>query len=142
MWRAPERRVRDRASATRRSFLVLLLVLAIGLFPPLSVSAGSWVVVSAYRVGTVTGSVCPSAEYGAFFPGQYGHDQHCVGPGGDAATCGSNHGCISQWNWTNYGGAQRNVLLLPKTWLYTIPCLAQRSGAWTAANYRATMWIR
>ena len=54
MWRAPERRVRDRASATRRSFLVLLLVLAIGLFPPLSVTAGSWVVASAYRVDKVT----------------------------------------------------------------------------------------
>jgi nitrate reductase NapE component len=54
MWRAPERRVRDRASATRRSFLVLLLVLAIGLFPPLSVNAGSWVVASAYRVDKVT----------------------------------------------------------------------------------------
>ena len=101
MWRAPERRVRDRASATRRSFLVLLLVLAIGLFPPLSVNAGSWVVASAYRVDKVTRSFCPFAEYGAFFPGQYGHDQHDVGPGGDAATCGNNHGCISQWNWTN-----------------------------------------
>jgi len=54
MWRAPERRVRDRASATRRAFLVLLLVLAIGLFPPLSVNAGSWVVASAYRVDKVT----------------------------------------------------------------------------------------
>ncbi|ACM06983.1 hypothetical protein trd_A0757 (plasmid) [Thermomicrobium roseum DSM 5159] len=37
---------------------------------------------------------------------------------------------------------QRNVLLLPKTWLYTITSFSQRSGAWTAANDRATMWIR
>ncbi|MCX2728042.1 hypothetical protein OO015_11125 [Thermomicrobium sp. 4228-Ro] len=105
MRRAPGCRVGDRSSAARRTFLARLLVLGIGLFPPLSVSAGSWVVASAYRVDEVTGSFCPFAEYGAFFPGQYGHDQHDVGPGGDAATCGSNHGCISQWNWTNAGGA-------------------------------------
>ncbi|MCX7623967.1 MAG: hypothetical protein RMK01_11605 [Thermomicrobium sp.] len=126
--------------ATRRWF-VWLLVIVLELVPSVSVQAGSWVVTAAYRVDRVTGSVCPFAEYVAFFPGEYGHDQHFVGPGGDAATCSSNHGCTSQWNWTNSGGAVRNVLLLFKSWLFTVPCLVQRSGAWTPANYRATMWI-
>jgi len=29
----------------------------------------------------------------------YGHDPHFHGAGGDATTCSSNHGCISNWTW-------------------------------------------
>ncbi|MFN4294540.1 MAG: hypothetical protein ACK4JD_10445 [Thermoflexales bacterium] len=59
--------------------------------------------------GTVTASYIAIAfwetdgpHYGAVFSGKYGHNQHYLGPGGDAATCQSSAGCISNWNW--WGG--------------------------------------
>lgn len=93
--------------------------------------------------GTVTASYIAVAywtgiepHYGAFFPGRWGHNQHDLGPGGDAATCGSSAGCISNWNWW---GADQNVLLLPKWgWLWTEP---PGGPKWQPANYQARVWI-
>lgn len=103
---------------------------------------GYYAVRSAYAVGRAftTGWLpCIDEHYGAFFPGSNGYNQHYVGPGGDSATCISDHGCISQWDWW---GTYRSVLLLPKSWLYSVqPCFWKRSDAWVAANYRATVWI-
>lgn len=103
---------------------------------------GIWITTTAYNVGRVQGSICPFIEFGAFFSGEYGHNQHYLGPGGDTATCSSNHGCISSWNWTNHSGMIGNILLVPKTWLYIVPCLWLRNEAWVPSYYSATIFIR
>ncbi|HXF70746.1 MAG TPA: hypothetical protein VNK89_13175 [Thermoflexus sp.] len=94
--------------------------------------------------GTVTASYIAVAfwagdgpHYGAFFSGKYGHNQHYLGPGGDAATCQSSAGCISNWNWW---GADRNVLLLPRSWLFgEFPWFS--GPRWQPSNYQARVWI-
>lgn len=76
-------------------------------------------------------------RYGAFFSGSNCHNQHYLGPGGDQATC--QNGCIWNWNWW---GNQRNVLLCPKCWLYSIlRILGPIPERWQGSNYQATCWF-
>ena len=95
-----------------------------------------WGTVTAYKIDVAfrTGPL-GEPHYGAFFSGKYGHNQHYLGPGGDAATCQSSAGCISNWNWW---GGDRNVLLIPKWgWLWA-PGAGPR---WQPSNYQARVWI-
>lgn len=108
-------------------------VRAVLVSPP--VPTGFWATIRAYdlRVAYWTGI---EPHYGAFFQGAWGRDQHYLGPGGDASTCGSSSGCIWSWNWWGDWGA---VLLVPKRgWLWAEPPGGPR---WQPANYQATLWI-
>jgi len=96
---------------------------------------GFWTTTTAYQVA-VAYWVGIEPHYGAFFSGGYGYNQHYLGPGGDAATCGSSSGCISNWNWW---GNDFSVLLVPKSgWLW-----AELPGGprWQGYNYQATVFI-
>ncbi len=97
---------------------------------------GFWSTHTAYQVD-VAFWADGQPHYAAFFSGLYGYNQHYLGPGGDAATCGSSAGCISNWTW--YNDVDRNRLLLPKGgWLLTEPPWGPK---WQASNYQATTWI-
>jgi len=96
---------------------------------------GFWRTTTAYKVD-IAYWIGIEPHYGAFFSGSYGYNQHYLGPGGDAATCGSSSGCISNWNWW---GSYRNVLLVPKGgWLWAEPPWGPR---WQGYNYQATLWL-
>lgn len=63
-----------------------------------------------------------------------GNNQHYIGPGGDAATCSSSHGCIGSWTWwmnPTYGPSKLGI---PKTFLLLNP--DRRNGL----NYQANVW--
>lgn len=63
-----------------------------------------------------------------------GNNQHYIGPGGDAATCSSSHGCIGSWTWWMnplYGPSKLGV---PKTFLLLDP------DRWNGSNYQADVW--
>lgn len=74
-------------------------------------------------------------HYGAFFPGSNGRNQHFLGSGGDAATCGSSSGCIGSWGWW---GNYYHVLLVPKgNWLLNqVPWVGDRwqKNSWAARH--------
>lgn len=96
-----------------------------------------WGTVTAYAVKIAFCIYGVDCHYGAFFSGKYGHNQHYLGPGGDAATCQSSAGCISNWNWW---GSDRNVLLLPRSWLFgELPWWW--GPRWQPSNYQARVWI-
>jgi hypothetical protein len=59
-------------------------------------------------------------EIGAFWHYNDAHDAHYLGPGGDALTCYSNHGCISNWYWNRNSAYYPDAILeVPKTWFFT-----------------------
>lgn len=62
----------------------------------------------------------------------YGNSAHFVGSGGDASTCSSSHGCISQWTWWLQTPESR--LGVPKSFYFV------GSGAMVASNYTASVW--
>lgn len=64
----------------------------------------------------------------------YGNGPHFVGSGGDAATCNSNHGCISQWTWWLLTPESR--LGVPKSFYFPYVL----SGSMVASNYTASVW--
>lgn len=122
----------NRLDERQKQEVGVLLALKAGTQPPRPQWWGT-VTASYIAVAFWTG---PEPHFGAFFLGRWGHNQHYLGPGGDAATCGSSAGCISNWNWW---GADRNVLLLPKWgWLWTEPPWGPK---WQPAHYQAQVWI-
>lgn len=111
---------------------ILFLTLLVGFALPAKTEAaplnGLWITTTANSVQIAYWS-SGLPHYGAFFSGQNGYNQHFLGPGGDGATsCCS--GGIANWNWWS---SSRNVLLLPKTWIFFY------SGSNTPSNYRATL---
>ncbi len=66
----------------------------------------------------------------------YGHDPHFHGAGGDATTCNSNHGCISEWTW--WLQVPESKLGVPKQWWVT----NFQNGSGSPSNYSATVWIQ
>ena len=96
-----------------------------------------WVTTTAYTVQWAFNDPPWEPHYGAFFNGSSCHNQHYLGPGGDEATC--SQGCIQNWNWW---GGDRNVLLLPKCWLYAWLCILNPiSERWQGSSYQASCWI-
>lgn len=63
-----------------------------------------------------------------------GNNQHYTGPGGDAATCGSSHGCIGSWVWWMNPSYGPSKLGIPKTFLLLV------EERWDGSNYHADVW--
>jgi hypothetical protein len=63
-----------------------------------------------------------------------GNNQHYIGPGGDAATCGSSHGCIDHWTWWMNPLYGPSKLGIPKSFLLLNP------DRWNGSNYQANVW--
>ncbi|HUM72024.1 MAG TPA: hypothetical protein PLK31_24615 [Chloroflexota bacterium] len=63
-----------------------------------------------------------------------GNNQHYIGPGGDAATCGSSHGCIGSWTWWMNPSYGPSKLGIPKTFLLL------DQDRWNGSNYQANVW--
>lgn len=111
--------------------VLMLLALAIILTPKVSKAEPmqGWYTATAYSVGfSHWGGGSP--HYAAFFSGDYGYNQHFVGPGGDAATA-SYSGGIANWDWYPPFYSR---LLVPKTWLLF------GIGANTPSNYQAVVF--
>lgn len=78
----------------------------------------------------------PNWEYRAVWYTSYAYNPHYFGLGGDAATCASDHGCISNWNYYyNVPGQAR--LGIPKSFILPQSCC----GANDPHNYQSTIWI-
>lgn len=95
-------------------------------------------VASFWRHLTDQGQTCPAwstaenCHHLATWTRPYGNSPHYIGSGGDNATCGSNHGCISQWTWWLLTPESR--LGVPKSFYFT------GIGPMTASNYTASVW--
>lgn len=93
---------------------------------------GYWLTTTSYRTGVAFWEPWWRPHYGAFFIGRTGRNQHYLGPGGDAATCGTGSGCISTWHWW---GPALSTLLLDGTWYLS------HADRRNPANYEAQMFI-
>lgn len=134
----------------RIKFLLVLVLLALTMsISPISVIAqkspppsppqpmGFWATITAYKVA-VAYWIGIEPHYAAFFNGSatWAGNQHYLGPGGDAATCGSSSGCISNWDWW---GSPATRLLVPKGgWLWEEPPWGPR---WQGSNYQADCYF-
>jgi hypothetical protein len=102
---------------------------------------GGYWLITAWKVDIVFHDPWWEPHYAAWFWSPYcGSPQHYLGPGGDAATCQSSHGCISTWDWHwDEGGSGRNQLLIPKGgWLWDEGPSGPR---WQGYNYQGYCWL-
>jgi hypothetical protein len=86
--------------------------------------AGYWS--TAYKVDVAFNDPWWNPHYGAFQAGCYGSQQYFTGASGAPAE-------YSSWNW--WGGCY-NVLLLEKSWLFTVP---SHSDRWDGSDHHAWM---
>lgn len=109
----------------------VLLAFVVVLTPAVTLAHPSqgWITRTAYAVAYSHWDNGP--HWAAFFSGDYGRNQHFLGPGGDAATAPYSGG-IAAWHW--YPPTWQSRLLLPKLWL------AFGAGAGIAANYQAEVF--
>lgn len=76
-------------------------------------------------------------HYLALWSRPNGYAPHYHGPGGDAETCGGEHGCIGTWSWWTPAPPAQSRLGITKTFYLT----HMYDGAATPSNYSATVWM-